>query len=74
MEQRIFRRAVVSSELRSVGYDADALILEIEFQNGRVYQYHGVPPPIFESLLTAQSKGRFFNGNIRDRYAYTRLR
>jgi hypothetical protein len=74
MEQLIFRREVVSSELRTVGYNADALILEVEFQNERVYQYHAVPPPIFESLLTAQSKGRFFNANIRDQYAYTRLR
>ncbi|MBA7540511.1 hypothetical protein ES705_32810 [subsurface metagenome] len=37
------RKQVESSNLASVGYDADKKILEIEFNHGGVYQYFNVP-------------------------------
>jgi hypothetical protein len=35
----------------------------------RRYKYFGVPQPIYEGLLNADSKGHYFNQAIRGRYA-----
>ena len=59
--------------MRSVGYESKSRILEIEFQSGEVYQYLDVPDMVHEGLLRAESKGRYFNGEIRDAYAFVRV-
>lgn len=66
------RQAVVSSNLRSVGYDEATHTLEIEFQNGRVYRYIEVPREVYEGLMGADSLGRYFNEYVRDAYPYSR--
>ena len=67
------RTAVVSSNLAGVGYDASTQTLEVEFQNGNVYQYFDVPQVAYESLIGAESVGRFFNAEIRGSYRYARM-
>lgn len=64
------RKRVDSTTMRSVGYEAKSRILEIEFNSGAVYQYLGVPARVHEELMQAASKGRYFNNEIRDGYAY----
>jgi lysyl-tRNA synthetase, class II len=59
--------------MRSVGYESKSRILEIEFQSGEVYQYLDVPNEVHEKLLRAKSKGQYFNGGIRDDYAFVRV-
>ena len=60
------RREVVDSEaLRSVGYDPDSRILEIEFNSGTVYRYFAVPLSVYAGLMTAKSKGEYYATNIR---------
>ncbi len=66
------RQKVSSSNLRSVGYDEAEGILEIEFQDGRVYRYYEVPKEVYEDLLSAPSLGRFFLANVKDVYRYAR--
>lgn len=67
------RRTVVdSTTMRSVGYDPAQEILEIEFTSGAVYQYLEVPTAVFDELMQAKSKGRYFNEEIRDDYAAVR--
>lgn len=61
-----------SVALHAIAYNAEQETLEVEFQNGRVYQYYRVPQMVFLDLLAADSKGRFFNRRIRDRYAFMR--
>jgi KTSC domain-containing protein len=56
-----------------VGYEAKSRILEIEFDSGSVYQYLGVPARIYEELLAADSKGQYFNSEIRDVYPYVQV-
>jgi len=68
------RQRVDSSSLASVGYDAAARILEVEFRKGRIYQYHGVGAKRFAQLMNAESKGRFMNAHIRTAYCFTRVR
>ena len=67
------RRSVSSSNLASVGYDSKRLILEIEFQGGRVYQYYNVPRRIYRGLMNAGSHGSYHHQHIRDEYWYDEL-
>ena len=67
------RHEVVSTSLASVGYDANARILEVEFQSGAVYHYHDVPYRVARGLARAQSIGAYFSKVIRPAYAYARV-
>ena len=74
MEVNMKRQSVSSSNLKSVGYDAKKGILEIEFQNGRIYQYSDVSNDEYTELMEASSLGRYFNSCIRGAYNYARIR
>jgi hypothetical protein len=67
------RQKVSSSLLKSVGYDAEQQVLEIEFQNGRLYQYFDVPATEYQELMSASPLGSYFNDYIRDDYSYRRI-
>jgi uncharacterized protein len=67
------RTAVVSSNLSSVGYDPETQVLEIEFLNGGVYQYYGVPADVYSGLMGAGSKGAYHADFIKDRYPWSRV-
>ena len=66
------RTAVESSVLTSVAYGTDQT-LQLEFRSGAVYRYFAVPLTVFRALLTAESKGAYFNRSIRNRFRYQRL-
>ena len=68
----VVRTAVDSSVLSSIGYSVDAT-LELEFRTGAIYRYFAVPQTIFEDLTAAESKGTYFNRNVRNRFRYQRL-
>ncbi len=68
------RKDVESSMLASVGYDEKTETLEVEFNNGGVYEYYEVEKEVYEKLLNAESLGSYFYHNIRDDYDYSRLR
>ena len=67
------RKMVDSTTMKSVGYEAGGRVLEIEFDSGAVYQYLGVPASIHEELMAAESKGQYFNSEIRDTYPYVQV-
>jgi len=56
---------VRSSNLKSVGYEELAKILEIEFHDGRIYQYFDVPSTIYQGLISASSKGTYLDRIIK---------
>jgi len=66
--QNIERVIVSSSNIASVGYDAEKQILEIEFQHGAVFQYFDVPKEVYDDLMQAASIGSFFMYNIKDEF------
>ncbi|MCO6453562.1 MAG: KTSC domain-containing protein [Caldilineales bacterium] len=69
------RTFVSSSNLASVGYDPQRQVLEIEFRNGSVYQYFGVPQSIYSGLMAAASHGRYFDAFVKKGgYRYQRIR
>ena len=61
--QRVF-----SSAISAVGYDTQTKRMKIVFTNGRVYDFCGVPDYVHLGLMTAASKGQYYNDFIRDRY------
>ena len=65
---RIPRQSVQSSAIAKVGYSKRRHILEIEFVNGAVYRYFDIPPSVHRDLMSAESKARFYDSNIRKRY------
>ena len=64
----MLRERVQSSHIASVGYDEEQQIMEIVFNDGRVYHYLEVPPERALSLLRAESKGRFLNSEIKPNF------
>lgn len=68
------RIPVRSTDLRSVGYDSVNQLLEIEFHSGGIYQYRGVPPATYESLMNAISHGKYFHAYIKDFFPYYKMR
>lgn len=67
------RQQVQSSNIVSIGYDDGASTLEIEFASGSIYQYYGVPRHIYDELMQAPSKGKFFSTYIRNAYPCSRV-
>lgn len=64
------RVATDSSSVISIGYNAGTMLLEIEFVSGKVYRYFDVPSSVHTGLMSADSKGQFFNAQIRDNFRY----
>lgn len=67
------RTPVTSSSIRAIGYDSDSQTLEVEFNYGAVYQYSGVSQSEYEGMMNADSKGKYFNANIKGSYPFMKL-
>ena len=66
------RTPVTSSDITSIGYEDN--VLEIEFHSGgSVYQYFHVPEQEYNGLMNAQSHGKYFNQNIKNKYQYEKI-
>lgn len=64
---------VSSSVIARARYDAETSSLDITFQSGKIYRYARVPAGVYEDLLAANSKGTFFNDQIRGRFEYAEI-
>ena len=66
-------QTVISSNLDQVGYDAVNRQLVVVFKGGTGYSYDGVPGELYQQLLQADSKGKFFIAHVRKAFPFTRL-
>lgn len=64
---------VDSTAISDIDYDAERAKLFVRFASGERYVYVGVPGEVHRSFVDADSKGRFFQFRIRDRYPFNRL-
>jgi N-formylglutamate amidohydrolase len=64
------RHEVESTVIDAIGYSR---VLELRFESGRVYQYYNVPEEVYNAMLTAASKGKYFNEHIRGKYSYQEI-
>lgn len=63
------RKRVKSSAIKSIGYDEDKQVVEIEIlKTGRVYKYFDVPLEEYLLLTEADSIGRYYNTTFKDKF------
>lgn len=68
------RIPVVSSNLSSIGYDANSQTLEVAFRTGGVYRYFHVPASTYRALMHADSHGQYFDRYVKKQgYLYQRV-
>jgi hypothetical protein len=56
-----------------VGYDGPNQILEIEFNNGSLYEYYIVPDKVYTSFMNASSKGKYFHQFIKNKFGFKKV-
>ena len=61
---------VHSTSIAAIGYDQSLMVLRISFHNNGTYDYYGVPQQLFEQLIAAGSKGRFYAYFIKGRFKH----
>lgn len=69
----MIRTPVVSSDIRSVGYDKNSQVLEVEFHSGGTYQYYSVPQSVYEGLMSAPSHGKYFHRHVKGAFNYQKI-
>ncbi len=68
------RNPVSSSQIASVGFDRENKVLEVEFHNGGVYHYEGVPEDMADAFVKAPSMGQFLHQHIKDKFTHRKGR
>lgn len=59
---------VISSVIKSIGYDPDTEDMKVSLNSGTVYTYKKVPADVFLRFLFADSKGSFYNQHVKGKY------
>ncbi|SFG92583.1 KTSC domain-containing protein [Desulfotomaculum arcticum] len=67
------REYIESSMIRSIGFDPNTSTLEIEFNSGAVWQYFDFPESSWYEFRNSESKGKYFNREIRNHYRESRV-
>ncbi len=62
-----------SSMIEKCFYDFTKNRLKVKFNGGQVYEYENVEPVIYEAFCQAESTGRYFIENIKNKYEFTQL-
>ena len=68
--------AVESSNIESYSWDANKKstgTMFLKFKNGRTYSYSKVPVDVFNAFISAESKGKYFSSNIRNKFETTQI-
>ena len=65
--------SVASTVLESTLYEEEAKVLVVTFRGGRSYEYYGVNAGVYQNLLRAEHKGKYFNAHIRNVYECERV-
>jgi KTSC domain len=63
-----------SSHIERSKYNPMEHALDIQFANGSIYRYHGVPPIEYKRFLASPSQGYYHADNIKSNYAVKRIK
>jgi len=63
-----------SSVLTAVAYRASLQQLYLQFQEGNIYRYFACPRSVYNDLVAAESKARYFVQHIRNGFRCERVR
>ena len=61
---------VVSSNINAIGWQDN--ILYVQYKSG-TYAYEGVSKELYESLVAAESKGKWMTEQIKGKYSYKKV-
>jgi hypothetical protein len=61
-----------SSAVKSASYDYEMRKLRLTYQSDNSYNYAEVPVHVFEGLRTSNSKGKFINKYVLNKYSFKR--
>jgi len=61
---------VESSVIAAAGFDPQRRIMLVLYNTGRAYEYHAVPPEVFQGLMESESKGRYLNDKVLGTFPY----
>lgn len=65
---------VDSSNIEAIGYDPDRQELHVRFlKSGATYVYYNVEEWVYNEFMAADSKGKYYNTNIKGHYDYGKL-
>ncbi len=64
---------VKSTGIRWIRYDELARTLDVAYENSGEYRYFDVEPEVYAWLSRVESKGRFVNRLVKEKYRYERL-
>jgi hypothetical protein len=70
----IERKPIRRGGIRSAGYDRNARVLEIEFDNGSVIQHTAVGEEIARRFIASSSPGSYYKDNIQEEFTVRRVR
>lgn len=62
------RIPVNSSNVKSVGYNSILKLLEVEFNNGSVYEYIDVPKELYDAFISSDSLGKFVHSHLKNKF------
>lgn len=65
--------AVNSKGIRWIRYDERARTLDVAYAASGEYRYFDVGPEVYAWLKRAESKGKFVNRLVKEKYRYERL-
>jgi hypothetical protein len=57
-----------------VRYLPEQRVLQVGLRTGKDYDYLDVPACLYEDLLAAESKGRYYNRHIRNEFQFREVR
>lgn len=63
-----------STNINKVEFDTAIDELKVEFHSGSIYVYFNVKEAVFNAMDNAQSKGKFFQQEIKNKYDYRQVK
>lgn len=69
MIEKIDFSKINSSVINFAAYDKTNEILLIVFNSASIWMYYDVPEDVYRGLVSAESAGKYFNLNIKHKYA-----
>jgi hypothetical protein len=64
---------VSSSNISAIGYNCEIEQLQVDFKSGTSYTYDNVPTRVFQDFLHSESKGKFLNNVIKNKYSFNKM-
>jgi hypothetical protein len=73
LEAGVLHMEVNSKGIRWIRYDERTRTLDVAYTNSGEYRYFDVGPEVYAWLVKAESKGKFVNRLVKEKYRYERL-